>query len=45
MLINYLMGIIVDSYGVLHLTTVAYIEIGFMTLFFYFIIQKLKTTK
>jgi MFS transporter, FHS family, glucose/mannose:H+ symporter len=45
MLINYLMGIIVDSYGVLHLTTVAYIEIGFMTLFFFFIIQKLKTTK
>jgi MFS transporter, FHS family, glucose/mannose:H+ symporter len=45
MLINYLMGIIVERYGVHHLTTVAYIEIGFMTLVFYFIIQKLKTTK
>ena len=43
MLINYLMGIIVDRYGVLHLTTVAYIEIGCMTVLFYFIIQKLKT--
>jgi MFS transporter, FHS family, glucose/mannose:H+ symporter len=45
MLINYLMGIIVDNYGVRHLTTVAYFEIGFMTLFFYFIIQRLRTTK
>jgi hypothetical protein len=45
MLINYLMGIIVDSYGVHHLTTVAYFEIGFMTLLFYFIIQRLRTTK
>jgi FHS family glucose/mannose:H+ symporter-like MFS transporter len=45
MLINYLMGIIVDNYGVHHLTTVAYFEIGFMTLFFYFIIQRLRTTK
>lgn len=45
MLINYLMGIIVDRYGVLHLTTVAYIEIACMTLLFYFIIQKLKTTE
>ena len=45
MLINYLMGIIVDTYGVHHLTTVAYFEIGFMTLLFYFIIQRLRTTK
>lgn len=45
MLINYLMGIIVQHYGVHHLTTVAYVEIGFMILLFYFIIQKLKTTK
>jgi MFS transporter, FHS family, glucose/mannose:H+ symporter len=45
MLINYLMGIIVDRYGVLHLTTVAFIEVGVMTLLFYFIIQQLKTTK
>ncbi len=42
MLINYLMGVIVDEFGVGHLTTVAYIEIGFMVLIFYFIIQKLK---
>lgn len=45
MLINYLMGIIVDSYGVHHLTTVAYIEIGCMVLLFFLIIQKLKTSK
>jgi fucose permease len=45
MLINYVMGFIVQHYGVHQLTTVAYIEIGFMTLLFYFIIQKLKTTK
>ncbi|MBO9681667.1 MAG: MFS transporter [Flavisolibacter sp.] len=45
MLINYLMGIIVDRYGVLHLTTIAFIEVAVMTLLFYFIIQQLKTTK
>jgi MFS transporter, FHS family, glucose/mannose:H+ symporter len=45
MLINYLMGIIVDRYGVLQLTTVAFIEVAVMTLLFYFIIQQLKTTK
>lgn len=45
MLINYLMGIIVDRYGVLHLTTVAFIEVAVMTLLFYFIIQQLKNTK
>jgi len=43
MLINYLMGIIVDEFGIHHLTTVAYIEIGFMTVLFYFITQKLKS--
>ena len=43
MLINYLMGIIVDEFGVQHLTTVAYIEIAFMTMLFYFITQKLKS--
>jgi len=43
MLINYLMGIIVDEFGVQQLTSVAYIEIGFMTVVFYFIIQKLKS--
>lgn len=42
MLINYLMGLVVDKYGVHHLTTVAYIEIGFLILLFYLIIQKLK---
>jgi MFS family permease len=45
MLINYLMGIIVHRYGVLHLTTVAFIEVAVMTLLFYFIIKQLKTTK
>ena len=45
MLINYLMGIIVHRYGVHHLTTVAYIEIAIMAILFYFIIQKLKSTK
>jgi MFS transporter, FHS family, glucose/mannose:H+ symporter len=43
MLINYLMGIIVDEFGVHYLTTVAYIEIGFMIMLFYFITQKLKS--
>ncbi len=43
MLINYLMGFIVDAFGVLHLTTVAYIEVACMTLIFYFILQSLKT--
>jgi FHS family glucose/mannose:H+ symporter-like MFS transporter len=43
MLINYLMGVIVDEFGVHHLTTVAYIEIAFMTMLFYFIAQKLKS--
>jgi MFS transporter, FHS family, glucose/mannose:H+ symporter len=43
MLINYLMGIIVDEFGVSHLTTVAYIEIGLMTILFYFITKTLKT--
>jgi MFS family permease len=42
MLINYLMGIIVDEFGVHYLTSVAYIEIGFMTMLFYFITQKSK---
>ena len=42
MLINYFMGIIVDEFGVHYLTTVAYIEIGFMTVLFYFITQKSK---
>lgn len=43
MLINYLMGMIVDEFGILHLTTVAYAEIVCMTLLFYFILQTLKS--
>lgn len=43
MLINYLMGIIVQKYGVRHLTTVSYIEIALMAILFTFIIQKLKS--
>jgi MFS family permease len=43
MLINYLMGVIVDVYGVHHLTTVAYIEIGGMILLFYMINKNLKS--
>jgi len=42
MLINYAMGFIVHNYGVQHLTTVCYIEIGIMVLLFPFIIQKFK---
>ncbi|MBW7840926.1 MAG: hypothetical protein H3C36_15100 [Chitinophagaceae bacterium] len=42
MLINYLMGIIVDRFGVAHLTTVAYVEIACMAFLFILIIQKLK---
>lgn len=45
MLINYLMGIIVNRYSVFHLTTVAYIEVAVMAILLYFIIQKTKTTK
>jgi hypothetical protein len=37
------MGIVVDEFGVHHLTTVAYFEIAFMTILFYFIIRKLKS--
>jgi hypothetical protein len=37
------MGIIVDEFGVRYLTTVAYLEIGFMTMLFYFITRKLKS--
>jgi fucose permease len=44
MLINYAMGFIVHNYGVQHLTTVCYIEIGTMVLLFLFIIQKFKST-
>ena len=44
MLINYAMGFIVHNYGVQHLSTVCYIEIGTMVLLFLFIIQKFKPT-
>ncbi|MCO6498582.1 MAG: MFS transporter [Chitinophagaceae bacterium] len=42
MLINYLMGIIADTYGINHLTTVAYIEIVSMALIFFIIIKTIK---
>ncbi len=41
MLVNYLMGVIVHQYGVHHLTTVSYVEIGIMMVLFFFIYQKL----
>jgi cyanate permease len=43
MLINYLMGVIVHEYGVEHLTTVSYIQIGAMAALFLFIVQKLRS--
>jgi len=43
MLINYLMGIVVQQYGVRQLSTVSYIEIAVMIILFFFIIQKLKS--
>jgi MFS transporter, FHS family, glucose/mannose:H+ symporter len=45
MLINYLMGIIVHRYGIRHLTTVAYTELAIMAVLFFFIIQKLTSSK
>jgi len=42
MLVNYIMGLVVERFGVLHLVTVSYLEIGAMALLFYFIIQQLK---
>lgn len=44
MLINYLMGVIVHQYGVEHLTTVSYIQIGAMGALFFFIVKKLRST-
>ncbi|MGN6402416.1 MAG: MFS transporter [Flavisolibacter sp.] len=44
MLINYAMGFIVHHYGIQHLTTVCYVEIGIMVLLFLFIVQKFKST-
>ncbi|MEJ7586278.1 MAG: MFS transporter [Ferruginibacter sp.] len=41
MLINYLMGVIVNRYGVEHLTSVSYIIIAIMSVLFFFITQKL----
>ncbi len=45
MLINYLMGIVVEKYGVAHLTTVAYIEIVAMTILFLLVTQQIKKSK
>jgi len=44
MLINYAMGVIVHQYGIEHLTTVSYIQIGAMSALFLFIVQKLRPT-
>lgn len=41
MLINYLMGVIVHRYGVLHLTTVSYMEVIVMVALLFFIHKKL----
>lgn len=41
MLINYVMGVIVHQYGVIHLTTVSYIEVIVMIVLLFFIHQKL----
>jgi MFS transporter, FHS family, glucose/mannose:H+ symporter len=41
MLINYLMGVIVHKYGVHHLTTVSYMEVGIMMTLLFFIYKKL----
>lgn len=43
MLINYLMGVIVNRYGIGQLTTISYIEILCMALLFIFIIKKLNS--
>lgn len=43
MLINYVMGVIVHEYGVEHLTTVSYVQIGAMAALFLFIVQKLRS--
>jgi len=43
MLINYAMGVIVHQYGIEHLTTVSYIQIGAMGALFFFIVQKLRS--
>ena len=43
MLINYLMGVVVEEYGIHHLPTAAYVEIAVMTALLYLIIQNLKS--
>ena len=40
LLINYLMGLIVQRYGVEHLITVSFAETGVMILLFFFIFKK-----
>ena len=44
MLINYAMGVIVHDYGIEHLTTVSYIQIGLMAALLLLIVQKLRST-
>jgi hypothetical protein len=41
MLVNYLMGFIAETYGIRHLTTVSFIEIGVMTLLSLAILKKI----
>lgn len=41
MLVNYLMGMIAQTYGIQHLTTVAYIEIALMVIFTFTIIKRI----
>jgi MFS family permease len=45
MVINYIMGIVVEKYGVAQLTSVAYIEILGMATLFFFLIQQTKKSK
>lgn len=45
MLVNYLMGIIVQHYGIQHLVTVSYIEIIIMITIFFFVTRQLSSKK
>lgn len=45
MTVNLLMGFIAAKYGIQHLTTVAFFEIGIMTILSWQILKKLNTTK
>lgn len=45
MLVNYLMGIIVQHYGIQQLVTVSYIEIGIMITVFYLVTRQISSKK